>query len=144
MWYDEPVVANGYYVTTGPDSPLGEMSEWIIESTPSNWSLSKRVYQSSWYRLQLPTKRNTDLVFDYSIEEPFSALLLATPFIFASGFALSVIMGAVGSEAGVPAVLAATFLLSGAVRVVAGLGFLIVTGNSIAYSIIWITTPQVT
>ncbi len=143
MWYNEPVVANGYYLTTGPESPAGDMSEWMIESTPSNWSLSNRVHHSSWYNLQLPTKRNTDFVFDYAIEEPFSRMLLATPFIFAVGFALSVIMGAIGYEAGVPAVLAATFLSSGVVRVVAGLGFLIVTGNFVGYSSIWITTPQV-
>jgi hypothetical protein len=119
------------------------MSEWVMEFTSSNWSLSSRSFPSSYYTLQLPTTRNADFIFDFSKEAPFNMMLSTVPFIFAAGFAMSVLMGAIGVEAGMPGVLVATFLLSAGVRTVSGLGFLIVTGNKIAYSSVWITTPQV-
>lgn len=136
-------MTNGYFITTSLDLPSGDMSEWIIESTPSNWSQSKSVFQSALYNLQLPVKRGADFVFDYSVEEPFFKMLQTNQFIFSAGFLLSVVLGAVGRETDVPAVLVATFLLSAVERTVAGLGFLIVTGNSVGYWTIWITTPQV-
>jgi hypothetical protein len=143
VWYNTPVLANGYYITTGLNSPQGDMSEWVMEFTANNWSVSLTRFPSKWYILQLPKKRNTDFIFDFSKERPFNIMLIGLPFIFATGFALCVIMGAIGSEAGVPGVLVATFLFSAVARTVVGLGFLIVTGNLVGYSSIWVTTPQV-
>ena len=130
-------------MTTGLDPPSGDMSDWIIESTSSNWSLSTRRFISKLFTVQMPMKRNADFIFDRAREEPFSTMKNITMLIFAAGFALSVIMGAIGSEVLVPGVLATTFLLSFGVGAVTGLGCLIVTGNYYAYSTIWITTPQV-
>ncbi len=143
VWYDEPVSANGFYITSGMDSPSHDMSDWILESTASNWSQSTRIFSSKWYNLQMPTKRSFDFVFDQTTEEPFTTMKASAPFIFAAGFGLSVAMGVAGREVYVPGILAATFLLSAITRLVAGLGYLINAGNYKAYSSLWITTPQV-
>jgi hypothetical protein len=143
VWFNDPVAANGYYVRTSLDSPSRDMSQWVIEYTASNWTLNKRLILSESYSLRLPMKRGTEFIMDFTTEVPFHMMSLATPFIFASGFALSVIMGAVGWETSVPGVLVATFLCSAFVRAVSGLGFFISTGNYIGYATIWITTPQV-
>jgi hypothetical protein len=143
VWYNDPVLANGYYVTTGLDPPSGDMTDWIIESTASNWSLSMRLLSSRLYRLQMPIKRGADFVFDESVEAPFGYMMVGSQLIFAFGFALSAILGAMGRDVVVPGSLATTFLLSAIIRAVAGLGFLLIYGNYLAYSSIWITTPQV-
>jgi hypothetical protein len=102
-----------------------------------------RQFSSKLYTLQLPMKRGVDVIYDETMEGPFSTMLATSHLIFAAGFALSVILGAMGREVVVPGVLATTFLLSASTRAVAGLGFLIVSGNVLAYCTIWITTPQV-
>jgi hypothetical protein len=118
------------------------MSDWILESTASNWS-DMRIFSSKWYNLHMPIKRSVDFVFDETVEEPFTTMKASAPFIFATGFGLSIIMSVMGLEVYVPGVLAGTFLFSVITRTLAGLGFFVVTGNYKACSSLWITTPQV-
>jgi hypothetical protein len=129
-------------VTSGIDSPSRDMSDWILESTASNWS-DMRIFSSKWYNLHMPIKRRVDFVFDETVEEPFTTIKASAPFVFATGFGLSIAMGVMGREVYVPGVLAATFLFSVITRTLAGLGFFLVTGNYKASSSMWITTPQV-
>jgi hypothetical protein len=93
--------------------------------------------------MKLPAERGVDYIFDWNEEQPFAFLLATNPLTFAAGFLLSVGLALIRQEAYVAGVLAGVFSLSTIVRLVAGLGFIIVTDSWIfAYSV-WITTPQV-
>jgi hypothetical protein len=129
-------------VTTSSESISFDLSQWVLESTESNWTVSKRLHSSS-YRMQVPVFRDFDYIFDWTMENIFALVLASNTLEFSAGFALSVLLGIAGRETDVAGVLAATFLLSTVVRFVAGLGFLWASGNWIIYCSIWITTPQV-
>jgi hypothetical protein len=143
VWYDKVVESNGIYVTTNFGASSGDVSQWVIESTLSNWTGSIWRLESTSYRMELPVLRGFDYVFDWTMENHFALLLASNTLGFSAGFALSVALGIAGRETDVAGVLAATFLLSVAVRFVAGLGFFWASGNWIIYCSIWITTPQV-
>ena len=136
-------MSNGIYVTTGLGSSSQDMSQWVIESTGNNWTVSTKRSLSTFYRMELPVLRGFDYVFDWTMENLFALVLASNTLDFSAGFALSVVLGMAGRETDVAGVLAATFFLSTVVRSVAGLGFFWASGNWIMYSSIWITTPQV-
>jgi hypothetical protein len=117
------------------------MSSWIIESTLSN--LSSSLSPSSWYSLELPVQRGVDYIFDESFEWPFAIMIACNSLIFAAGFAISAVLGAIGRETGVSVVLVGTFLTSTVMRVVSGLAFFYLNGNWIVSFRVLMTTPQV-
>ncbi len=125
--YDRPVISNGLYVTTSWGSAAGDMSSWVIESTLGN--LSSSLSPSSLYSLELPQERGVDYIFDESVEWPFAIMISCNSLIFAAGFAISAVLGAIGRETFVAAVLVATFLTSTVMRVVSGLAFFCLNGN---------------
>lgn len=130
-------------MTTGSGPIAFDLSQWVLESTSSNWTMSKRLWHSLSYKMEIPDFRNFDYVFDWTLENMFAMVLASNSLEFSAGFGLSVLLGIVGRETAVSGVLAGTFLLSTVLRFVAGLGFLWVSGNWIIYCSIWITTPQV-
>jgi hypothetical protein len=135
------VLSNGLYVTTSWESPAGDMSSWVIDSTLSN--LSNSLSPSSWYNLELPIQRGVDFIFDESVEWPFAVMVSCNSLIFAVGFAISVVLGAAGHETGVASVLVATFLTSTVMRTMSGLAFFCLNNNWIVSFRILMTTLQV-
>jgi hypothetical protein len=93
--------------------------------------------------MQLPTQRGVDYIFDWTVEQPFALLVATNSLIFAAAFLLCVVIALNGQEAYVAGVLAGVFSLSTIMRIVTGLGFMLVSNAWIISYSIWITTPQV-
>ncbi len=141
VWFNHSVEFNGLFVTTGFGPPSGDLSEWNAEASESNWSESFR--KTRWYNMKLPTDRGVVYFEDFSAEQPIALLMATNPLIFAAGFLLSVLFAVSGREAFVSGVLAGTFSLSTILRIVSGVGYIVISNNVIlAYSILT-TTGQV-
>jgi hypothetical protein len=120
------------------------MSDFVLETASGNSGDSATTFRpSAWYSVNLPLQRGVDFTYDESVEWPFAVMGACGSLIFAFGFAMSVALGLVGWETGVPGVLIATFLTSAAVHIVASLAFILFNGNWFVCSSILFSTPQV-